>query len=260
MIGRRVGTLRRRTQICCTKICGCAAWSSSSLAAPTSLGDAGVAQVEIERSANQVTVTIATAKPGIVIGKGGQKVEDLRQMLEREVGKKVRLNITEIRQPELNAYLVARSVAEQLEKRVAYKRAMKQAVAKSMRSGAKGCKIECAGRLAGAEMKRREWEREGRVPLQTLRADIDYGMAEAHTTFGRIGVKVWIYKGDVLPAAKIVVPAPAACGHDGRADLGHDGRTALAAARRLGALRSAPIRRGIMQPDGSPTRRGTPEG
>lgn len=174
------------------------------------LGDAGVAAVEIERSANQVTVTIHTAKPGIVIGKGGQKVEDLRQLLEREVAKKVRLNITEIRQPELNAYLVARSVAEQLEKRVAYKRAMKQAVAKSMRSGAKGCKIECSGRLAGAEMKRREWEREGRVPLQTLRADIDYGLVEAHTTFGLIGVKVWIYKGDVLPAVKTVVPpAPA---------------------------------------------------
>jgi len=173
------------------------------------MGDAGIAQVEIERSANQVTVTLLTAKPGIVIGKGGQKVEELRQELEREVGKKVRLNITEIRQPELNAYLVAKSVAEQLEKRVAYKRAMKQAVSRSMRAGAKGCKIECAGRLAGAEMKRREWEREGRVPLQTLRADIDYGMAEAHTTFGRIGVKVWIYKGDVLPIARTAVPAPA---------------------------------------------------
>ena len=178
------------------------------LGAGGQMGDAGVAMVEIERSANQVTVTISTAKPGIVIGKGGQKVEDLRLLLEREVGRKVRLNITEIRQPELNAFLVARGVAEQLEKRVAYKRAMKQAVAKSMRSGAKGCKIECAGRLAGAEMKRREWEREGRVPLQTLRADIDYGMAEAHTTFGRIGVKVWIYKGDVLPLAKMVVAAP----------------------------------------------------
>ena len=173
------------------------------------LGDAGVAQVEIDRSANQVTVTLLTAKPGIVIGKGGQKVEELRQQLEREVGKKVRLNITEIRQPELNAFLVAKSVAGQLEKRVAYKRAMKQAVARSMRAGAKGCKIECAGRLAGAEMKRREWEREGRVPLQTLRADIDYGMAEAATTFGRIGVKVWIYKGDVLPVSRTAVPAPA---------------------------------------------------
>jgi small subunit ribosomal protein S3 len=172
------------------------------------LGDAGIAMVEIERSANQVSVTIHTAKPGIVIGKGGQKVEELRQDLEREVGKKVRLNINEIRQPELNAYLVAKSVAEQLEKRVAYKRAMKQAVAKTMRSGAKGCKIECSGSLAGAEMKRREWEREGRVPLQTLRADIDFAIFEAATTFGRIGVKVWIYKGDVLPAASKAVPAP----------------------------------------------------
>lgn len=174
------------------------------------MGDASVAQVEIERSANQVTVTIHTAKPGIVIGRGGQKVEELRQFLEREVGKKVRLNITEIRSPETNAYLVAKGVAEQLEKRVAYKRAMKQAVSRAMRSGAKGCKIECAGRLAGAEMKRREWEREGRVPLQTLRADIDYGMVEAHTTFGRIGVKVWVYRGDVLPMVSKAVPAPPA--------------------------------------------------
>jgi small subunit ribosomal protein S3 len=173
------------------------------------MGDAGIAQVEIERSANQVTVNLLTAKPGIVIGKGGQKVEDLRQLLEREVGKKVRLNITEIRQPELNAFLVARSVAEQLVKRVAYKRAMKQAVSRSMRAGAKGCKIECSGRLAGAEMKRREWEREGRVPLQTLRADIDFAIVEAATTFGRIGVKVWIYKGDVLPVSRTAVPAPA---------------------------------------------------
>ena len=135
-------------------------------------------------------------------------MEELRQLLEREVGKKVRLNITEIRQPELNAYLVARSVAEQLEKRVAYRRAMKQSVAKAMRMGAKGIKVECGGRLAGAEMKRREWEREGRLPLQTLRADIDYGQAEAHTTFGRIGVKVWVYRGDVLPVAKAVAAPP----------------------------------------------------
>ena len=208
MIGRRDGTLRRRMQICCTRILRLRRMVFQQLGSADKLGDAGIAQVEIERSANQVTVTIASAKPGIVIGKGGQKVEDLRQLLEREVGKKVRLNITEIRQPELNAYLVAKGVAEQLEKRVAYKRALKQAVAKTMRSGAKGCKIECAGRLAGAEMKRREWEREGRVPLQTLRADIDYGMAEAHTTFGRIGVKVWIYKGDVLPVVKSTVAAP----------------------------------------------------
>jgi small subunit ribosomal protein S3 len=179
------------------------------LSSASQLGDAGIAQVEIERSANQVTVTIQTAKPGIVIGKGGQKVEELRQLLEHEVGKKVRLNITEIRQPELNAYLVAKGVAEQLERRVAYRRAMKQAVSRSMRAGAKGCKIECAGRLAGAEMKRREWEREGRVPLQTLRADIDYAIYEAHTTFGVIGVKVWIYKGDVLPISAKPMPAPA---------------------------------------------------
>ena len=162
------------------------------------LADAAVARVEIERSANQVAVTLHTAKPGIVIGRGGQKVEELRRLLEQEAGKKVRLNIQEIRQPELDAYLVARSVAEQIEKRVAYKRAMKQAVRRAIKSGAKGVKVLCKGRLAGAEMKRREWEREGRVPLQTLRANIDYGQTEAHTTYGRIGIKVWIYRGDVL--------------------------------------------------------------
>lgn len=166
------------------------------------LSDAAVSRVEIERSANQVAVTLHTAKPGIVIGRGGQKVEELRRLLEQEAGKKVRLNIQEIRQPELDAYLVARSVAEQIERRVAYKRAMKQAVSRAIKSGAKGVKVLCKGRLAGAEMKRREWEREGRVPLQTLRADIDYGQTEAHTTYGRIGVKVWIYRGDVLFPAK----------------------------------------------------------
>jgi len=176
------------------------------------LVDAAISKVEIERSANQVAVTIHTAKPGVVIGKGGEKVEKLRQRLEEAIqkegkgAKRVRLNIQEIRQPELDAYLIARSVAEQIEKRVAYKRAMKLAVSRAMRLGAKGCKVLCKGRLAGAEMKRREWEREGRVPLQTLRADIDYGRTEAHTTFGRIGVKVWVYKGDVLPPAKIPPP------------------------------------------------------
>lgn len=163
--------------------------------------DAGIPRVEIDRGANQVSVTIHTAKPGIVIGKGGQKVDELRGQLEKLTGKKVRLNIQEIRQPELDAQLVARSVAEQIERRVAYKRAMKQAVLRAMQRGAKGIKIVVAGRLAGAEMSRRESDRAGRVPLHTLRADIDYGTAEALTTFGLIGVKVWIYKGDVLPEA-----------------------------------------------------------
>lgn len=166
------------------------------------LADAAVGLIEIERSVNQISVTIHTAKPGVVIGRGGQKVEELRQTLERELGKMVRINIQEIRQPELNAHLMARSVAEQIEKRVAYKRVLKQAVMRIMRAGAKGAKIKVAGRLGGAEMKRREWEQAGRMPLQTIRADIDYAQTEAHTTFGRIGVKVWIYKGDILPPSK----------------------------------------------------------
>jgi small subunit ribosomal protein S3 len=171
------------------------------------LRDASVPKVEIERSANQVTVTIHTAKPGIVIGKSGAKVEDLRRRLEKKTGKKVRVNINEIRQPELDATLVARSIAEQLERRVAFRRAMKQAVTRTMQRGAKGVKAIIAGRLGGAEMSRREREVSGKVPLHTLRADIDFGIAEAHTTFGVIGVKVWIYKGEILPKPKV---APAA--------------------------------------------------
>jgi small subunit ribosomal protein S3 len=166
------------------------------------LADAGISKVEIERSANQMTVIISAAKPGIVIGKAGAKVEELRRLLESTTGKKVRVTIQEIRQPELDATLVARSVAEQLERRVAFRRAMKQAVLRATRFGAKGIRVQVAGRLGGAEMSRTEWEREGRVPLHTLRADIDYGQAEAHTTFGLIGVKAWIYKGDVLPSAR----------------------------------------------------------
>ncbi len=164
------------------------------------LASAGVSRVEIERPASkQISITIHTAKPGIVIGKSGQKVEDLRQQLERQTQKKVRLNIIEIRQPETDAYLVARSIAEQLEKRISFRRAMKQAVQKSMRAGAKGIKVVVGGRLGGAEIARTEKEVEGKVPLQTLRADIDFDYAEAHTTFGVIGVKVWIYRGEVLP-------------------------------------------------------------
>lgn len=173
------------------------------------LADAGVPRVEIERSANQMTVTIHSAKPGIVIGKSGAKVEELRRELEALTGKKVRVTIQEIRQPELDATLVARSVAEQLEKRVAFRRAMKQSVARAMKAGAKGIRVACSGRLGGAEMSRREWEREGRVPLHTLRADIDFGQAEALTTFGVVGVKVWLYKGDVLPPAKELKAAEA---------------------------------------------------
>jgi len=144
-------------------------------------------------------VMIHTAKPGIVIGKSGANVEELRKLLEQKTGKRVAVNILEIRQPDLNAVLVARNVAEQLEKRVAFKRAMKLTVQRAMQAGAKGIRINVAGRLGGAEMARREWERRGRVPLHTLRADIDFGTALAKTTFGVIGVKVWIYRGDVLP-------------------------------------------------------------
>jgi small subunit ribosomal protein S3 len=163
------------------------------------LSDAAISRVELERNANQVIVTIHTAKPGIVIGRGGQKVDELRTTLEKLTNRRVRVNIVEIRQPELDAYLVAKSVAEQLERRVAFRRAMKQAVTRTMQRGARGVKIQVGGRLGGAEMSRRETEKEGRVPLHTLRADVDFGQAEASTTFGRIGVKVWIYRGDVLP-------------------------------------------------------------
>ncbi len=172
-----------------------------------SLWDAGISKIEIDRNANQAVVTVHTAKPGIVIGRGGQKVDELRARLEKGTGRRVRVNIQEIRQPELDAYLVARAVAEQLQRRVAFRRAMKQAVARTMQRGAKGIKIIVGGRLGGTEMSRRETEKEGRVPLHTLRADIDYGLAEARTTFGRIGVKVWIYKGDILPEPK-AAPEP----------------------------------------------------
>ena len=167
------------------------------------LFNASVSRIEIERAAaNQVAVTIHTAKPGIVIGKSGEKVDRLRAMLEAKTRKRVRLNIIEIRQPELDAYLVGRSIAEQLEKRVSFRRAMKQAVQKTMRANAKGIRVICGGRLGGAEIARSEKEVEGKIPLHTLRADIDYGLAEAHTTFGVIGIKVWIYKGDILPSKR----------------------------------------------------------
>ena len=167
------------------------------------LANAAISRIEIERAAaNQVTVIIHTAKPGIVIGKSGEKVDRLRTALEKETKKRVRLNILEIRQPELDAYLVGRSIAEQLEKRVSFRRAMKQAVQKTMRANAKGIRVVVGGRLGGAEIARTEKEVEGKIPLHTLRADIDYGLAEAHTTFGVIGIKVWIYKGDVLPTKR----------------------------------------------------------
>lgn len=166
------------------------------------LYSAGVSRVEIERAANRVKVTIHTAKPGMVIGRGGTGIEELKKDLKKLTDKTIDVNIAEIKQAELDATLVAENIAAQLEKRIAFRRAMKQSVGRTMRMGAKGIKVMVGGRLGGAEIARTESYREGSIPLHTLRADIDYGTAEAHTTYGRIGVKVWIYKGEVLPEAK----------------------------------------------------------
>ncbi|NLC39263.1 MAG: 30S ribosomal protein S3 [Clostridia bacterium] len=166
------------------------------------LFSAGVSKVEIERAASNVKVTVHTAKPVIVIGRGGTEVEKLRKELENMTDKKISVNIVEVKKPELDAQLVAENVASQLEKRISFRRAMKQAVGRTMRMGAEGIKISVAGRLGGAEIARTEWYSEGKVPLHTLRADIDYGFAEAMTTYGKLGVKVWIYKGEVLPEVK----------------------------------------------------------
>jgi len=163
----------------------------------------GVSKIYIERAAQRLKINIFTAKPGIVIGRGGQDVEVLKKEIEAMSGKKVSVNITEIKRPELDAQLVAENVAASLEKRIAFRRAMKQTVMRTMRMGAEGIKIMCAGRLAGAEIARTEWYAEGKVPLHTLRADIDYGFAEANTAYGKIGVKVWIYRGEILPAKAV---------------------------------------------------------
>jgi len=162
---------------------------------------AGVSAVEIERKSSRVHVIIHTARPGIVIGKKGAEIENLKKDLQKFTQKEVSITIQEIRRPETDAQLTAENVAMQLERRIAFRRAMKKTVLSSMKLGAKGIKIHVAGRLGGAEMARSEWYREGRVPLHTLRADIDYGFAEANTTYGKIGVKVWIYKGEVLPSS-----------------------------------------------------------
>ena len=159
---------------------------------------AGIAKIEIERDASRVRVHIHCAKPGIVIGKGGAEIEKLRQTCEKMLGKPTLVNIVEVRSPDVNAQLVAENIAQQLEKRISFRRAMKQAIGRAMKLGAKGIKTQVSGRLGGAEIARTEQYHEGTIPLQTLRADIDYGFAEAATTYGRIGVKVWIYKGEVL--------------------------------------------------------------
>jgi small subunit ribosomal protein S3 len=160
---------------------------------------AGVSRIEIERAGQKIRVIIHTARPGIIIGKKGSEVEKLRKDIELVSGKQVSVDIKEIRKPEIDAQLVAENIALQLEKRIAFRRAMKKSVASALRFGAQGIKITCSGRLAGAEIARTEWYREGRVPLHTFRADINYGTAQAKTTFGIIGVKVWVYHGDILP-------------------------------------------------------------
>lgn len=163
---------------------------------------AGISRIEIERANNAVTVRISTGKPGILIGKAGVGTEALKAELERLTGRTVRLDILEIKQVDMDAQLCAENIASQLERRISFRRAMKQVMTRTMKAGAKGIKTACSGRLGGAEIARSEHYHEGTIPLQTLRADIDYGFAEANTTYGKIGVKVWIYKGEVLPAAK----------------------------------------------------------
>jgi len=168
---------------------------------------AGISRVEIERSVNKLTVGIHAGKPGLVIGRGGAGAEDIKADLQKMTGKAVNINIYEVRNPDIDAQLIAESVASQLERRISFRRAMKQSISRAMKSGAKGVKIQVAGRLGGAEIARTEHYNEGSIPLQTLRANIEYGFAEAATTYGRIGCKVWVYKGQVLPGSPLIKPA-----------------------------------------------------
>ncbi|MDD3899006.1 MAG: 30S ribosomal protein S3 [Syntrophomonadaceae bacterium] len=163
---------------------------------------AGISKVEIQRTGNRVRITIHTAKPGIVIGRGGMEVEKLKADLIKMTGKSININIQEIKKPELDAQIVAENIAQQLEKRISFRRAMKQTVGRTMRAGAIGIKVAISGRLGGAEIARSEWYSEGKVPLHTLRADVDYGFAEANTTYGKIGIKVWVNRGEIMPEAK----------------------------------------------------------
>jgi len=208
--------------------------------------DAGVSLTEIERQASKISVTIHTARPGIVIGRGGQRVDEMRLRLENILGKRIQLNIQEIQQPELDAYLVARVVAEQIERHIAYRRAMKQALFRTVQAGAKGIRISCAGRLGGGEIARRQTMHEGRVPLHTLRADIDYGFTEARTTLGRIGVKVWIYRGDVFPEpvmGEVEQTLP---------DLATDESTEVVPISQLGSEAAASADEGVMEAQPAP--------
>jgi len=172
--------------------------------------DGGISHIEIERAANSIRLTMHTAKPGIIIGRGGRGVDEIRAAMEAMTGKRVHINVQEVRNAELDAQLVADSIAAQIERRIAFKRAIRQSVARSMRAGAKGIKAQCGGRLGGSELRRTYSDKEGKIPLHTLRADIDFGFAEAKTAYGQIGVKVWIYRGDVLPAPKVAPPRPTA--------------------------------------------------
>ena len=163
---------------------------------------AGVSKVEIERKANLVRANVYVAKPGLALGKNGEVINKVREDLKKKIGKEVNVNVVEVKNPDIDATLVAENIASQIERRISYRKAMKQCMARTMKAGAKGIKTQCGGRLAGAEIARSEFYKEGTIPLQTLRADIDYGFAEANTTYGKIGVKVWIYKGEVLPEKK----------------------------------------------------------
>ena len=181
------------------------------------LYSAGIPKIEIERDNAKIKIYLHCARPGVVIGKGGTEIERLRLELEKKLGKPVALNIVEVKSPDTNAQLVAENIAQQLEKRIAFRRAMKNAMGRAMRSGARGIKVMCSGRLAGAEIARNECYHDGTIPLQTIRADIEYGFAEAATTYGRIGVKVWIYKGEVLNTTlRAAAPEPAPARRDRR--------------------------------------------
>jgi small subunit ribosomal protein S3 len=184
------------------------------------LSQAAISRIEIERAGNRVKATLYTAKPGIIIGRQGKGIDVLKNALEKMTKKQVMVNVQEIRHPDMDGQLVAESIAQQIEKRIAYKRAMRQAILRAMKLGVRGIRIMCSGRLAGAEMARKEQDRQGKIPLHTLRADIDYGFAEALTTYGHIGIKVWIYKGDVLPGHARVTESepPRNARGDGRPD------------------------------------------
>jgi small subunit ribosomal protein S3 len=221
------------------------------------LPDAGISRVEIERNANQVTVSINTARPGIVIGRGGQRVDELRTNLETLTGRKLRVNISEVRVPEIEAPLVARAVAEQIERRVSHRRAIKQAAMRAMQRGAQGIRIRVAGRLGGADMSRVDQERQGRVPLHTLKADVDYGTAEARTTLGRIGVKVWIYKGDKIAEERERLRQAAAAAEQEAAEAEAAAESTIEAKPR--AAEAKPEAEAVAEPEAAPAAEETKE-